>query len=256
MKVFVVNLERDVARRQSIVRQCSALGLDFEITKGVYGAAMSTDAKARDYEDRKAKWRLARSMSPAEIGCALSHVNVYRRMEEEGIEAALILEDDVVLPPELPSILLDANKLLRRDRPEVWLLSPGRGKAGSGGHTLMDGKYQVQKYLSGYFTSSYVLNRAAARSLRTELYPVGDVADCWGRLARYRVADIFVVSPAVVKQDQSLFGSSTTDDFNQSFGAELAASWSYRALRVRTIVFESVYAPYRRWFRPYSGIGF
>jgi glycosyl transferase, family 25 len=253
MKVFVINLDKDVARRDSIVRQCSGIALDFEIAKGVYGAAMSTDARARDYEDRKARWRLARSMSPAEIGCALSHINVYRRMEEERIEAALILEDDVVLPPELPSVLLDADRLLSRNRPEVWLLSPGRGKAGGGGRTLMGGKYQVQEYLAGHFASSYVLNLAAARSLRAELYPVGDVADCWGRLARYRVAHIFVVSPPVIEQDQATFGSSTTDDFNQSLGRGHSTSWLYRARRARTIAFELVYAPYRRWFRPYSG---
>ena len=42
MHIFVINLEKDISRRESIVGQLEALGLAYEIIPAVYGAALST----------------------------------------------------------------------------------------------------------------------------------------------------------------------------------------------------------------------
>ena len=253
-EIFVINLEKDVARRESITRQLETLGLRYQIVAGVYGAAMSAEERAQHYDDRKAKWRMARSLVPAEIGCALSHLNVYRKIVERDMGCALILEDDVVLPADLGSLLGDCERVLDPRRPEVWLLSPAEGDAtASDARGVRQGQL-VLPYMDGFYASSYIVTCPAARSLLAELYPVGDVADCWKRMSRYRVVDLFVVAPPAICQDQVAFGSSTTADYHQANRRDRVGWLVYKARRARSILWDLLYAPYRRWLRPYAGV--
>jgi len=254
MHIFVINLEKDGARRASITGQLSALGLPFELVSGVLGSALSAAEVALHYDDGKAKWRMARSLLPAEIGCALSHVNVYRMMLTRDIPFALVLEDDVSVPRELGEILEACARLLDKRRPEVWLLSPAEGRRGVAGERAVDTRHVVLPYRGGFYTSSYVLTSSAANALLAELYPIGDVADCWTRLNRYRVVDIGVLSPPVIHQEQERFGSSTTLDYRTNTDRRPGSTLVYKLRRMRAIVRDAIYAPYRRRWRPYGGL--
>jgi glycosyl transferase family 25 len=254
MQIFVINLEKDTARRASITGQLNVLGFPFELVSGVLGSALTAGDLARHYDDGKAKWRMARSLLPAEVGCALSHVNIYRMMLAHGIPFALILEDDVSLPRELGEILGACAALLDKRRPEVWLLSPADGRREVPSERTVGPRHVLLPYHRGFYTSSYLLTLSAAKALLAELYPIGDVADCWGRLSRYRVVDIGVLSPAVIHQDQEQFGSSTTLDYHAVIDRKLGSMLLYKLRRMRAIVRDAVYAPYRRRWRPYAGL--
>jgi glycosyl transferase family 25 len=254
MQIFVINLEKDIARKESIARQLGKLDLAYEIVPAVYGAALSAEERSKHYDDRKAKWHRARSLVPAEIGCALSHLNLYQQMIERGIEYALILEDDVVLPPDLGDFLEACVAHLVPEKPSVWLLSPAKGRATDAAPVSITSTHRLLPYRDGFYTSSYLLTLPAARSLLKELYPVGDVADCWKRMQRYKVVDLYAVAPPLIAQNQEEFGSSTTSDYHQTIRSDLFGKLTYKLRRARTIGLDLFYAPYRRWLRPYSGI--
>lgn len=255
VSVFVINLDRDVVRIASTKAQLDGLGLAFERIPAVLGSALTTAERHAHYDEAKSKRRMARALSPAEIGCALSHVKVYRKMLDENLELALVLEDDVRLPTDLPELLAAYEGAADRVRPEVWLLSPAIGVVDSSATELPGGRC-LRRYRSGYFTSSYLLTQAAAKALLAELYPVGDVADCWRRLDCYRVVDIRVVCPAAVEQDQQQFGSSTTDDYHEAIAGGWMAKVLYKVRRVRSILVDLTYGAYRRYVRPYGGLRF
>lgn len=254
MNIFVINLEKDVERRASISRQLEQLGLGYEIVEGVYGAELSKDELKDNYSDRKAKWRVARSLVSAEIGCALSHIKVYREIVEQGLSFTLILEDDVILPPELDVLLADCAKVVDPRRPEVWLLSPAVGDQEATRARLLPSGQLVLPYKDGFYASSYLVTASAAKALIAELYPVGDVADCWRRMNRYQVVELFVVSPTVIQQNQDAFGSSTTTGYHQVYRNELFGRLIYKARRTRAILWEFFYSPYRKWRKHYTGI--
>lgn len=74
MKVFVINLARSTERRTSIEQHLSRLNLDYEIVEAVDGSQLS-------YSDIMRETRpLNYALSCGEIGCALSHINIYRKM--------------------------------------------------------------------------------------------------------------------------------------------------------------------------------
>ncbi len=254
MHIFVINLEKDLARRKSISAQLDALGLTYEIIPGVYGAGLSGEDRATLYDDRKAKLHRSRSLTAAEIGCALSHLGVYRAMIERGIGCALILEDDVTLPSGLKLFLDECARCMDLRTPSVWLLSPAEGDKTLSTAVTIGASHHILPYRSGFYTSSYLITGPAARALLAEMDPVADVADCWQKLQRYRVVDLFVVSPPLIEQNQDEFGSSTTSDYQAAVKSDALAKAIYRARRVRSIIWGHLYAPYRRWFRPYAGI--
>jgi GR25 family glycosyltransferase involved in LPS biosynthesis len=75
-------------------------GLDYEFITAV-------DGRTIDLEDRRLvdPRLLAKNNFPAgTAGCALSHLQAYRRILEDGADAALVLEDDVELPDDLGAL--------------------------------------------------------------------------------------------------------------------------------------------------------
>lgn len=253
MKIFVINLERDVQRREFMAGQLARDQLTAEFVPAVYGASLSEEERTRLYSDRWAKIHRSRSLVPAEIGCALSHLKVYEAMVRQEVPSALVLEDDVVIPPEMNAVVETCQKFLDVPIPTVILLSPAEGLESKKAN-LVGTSHRLFQFKSGYFTSSYLLNQAAAVALGKELAPVSDVADCWKRLDGYKVIDLLVLSPTLIQQDQEVFGSSTTADYRSFVGSKARTWFGYKLRRVFSVVWNIFYSRYRRWLKPYAGL--
>jgi len=80
MKIFVLNLERHVERREEIARQLNSRGLDFEIISGVDGRQLSAAEVSTVYSSARAQKFLGRQLTMGEIGCAMSHCKALARV--------------------------------------------------------------------------------------------------------------------------------------------------------------------------------
>ncbi len=105
-QTFVISLERAWERRAHMERLLRDLGMSAEFVPAVDGRALGAQQRAR-YDAARAKIDYRAEMSDAEIGCYLSHYGLYERMCREGIELALILEDDISASPALPQIVAE-----------------------------------------------------------------------------------------------------------------------------------------------------
>jgi glycosyl transferase family 25 len=247
-------MEKEIKRRISIVEQFRRFNLEFEFVAGVDGHSLSQDALRRDYHPQKALRTQCRELVPSEIGCALSHLAVYRRMVRHCIPMALVLEDDVVLPDELPMVLSAIEHLSCLQRPSVVLLSPCTGDARKA-VPLVAG-YSVEPYRNGFFAHAYVVTLAGAHALVKVLYPVGDVADCWKRLARHRVVDLYTVQPFVVAQDQIKFGGSTGPELRaQKVAKQFPTRYKFKLRRSFWLFVDYIWSLYDRIFVPYAKHG-
>jgi glycosyl transferase family 25 len=96
MKIFVVNLKKHTERLDRMLCQFEKFNItNFEIVEAVNGKELSHDQLRTCYDPKTAK-RIVRELTPGEIGCALSHVEVCRRIIKEN-KRCLVLEDDVIL---------------------------------------------------------------------------------------------------------------------------------------------------------------
>ena len=101
---FVINLPRSTARRAHMQRQLDALHLPAIFVDAVDGRAF-TPAEARDYDLRRALRVYGTELTPTELACCRSHLAVLTRIAALRLPAALVLEDDMFLQPQLPAVL-------------------------------------------------------------------------------------------------------------------------------------------------------
>lgn len=98
MHGFVIHLHRATQRRTAVDRILVASPVPTEVFAAVDGHAISDAEVSRVYSTSplmspRYPFRIGRG----EIACFLSHRAIWQRMQDEGIEQALILEDDVEL---------------------------------------------------------------------------------------------------------------------------------------------------------------
>ncbi len=124
--VFVINMERDAARRDYMKQLLGGLGMAAEFIPATDGSKL-TPADRAAYDNDKALRIYGHPMLDNEIGCCLSHYRLYERMARDNIPAALILEDDIEIDPSLPRII---GELLAEPNPSwnVVRLSSTRGR--------------------------------------------------------------------------------------------------------------------------------
>lgn len=105
LAVFIINLKKDQEKRQHITDLCRQHQIDFEIIPAVNGKALDEKYVQTVYYENASVRNIGRSMSRGEIGCALSHRHIYETMISEGIDVALVLEDDIDFDEDLPDLL-------------------------------------------------------------------------------------------------------------------------------------------------------
>ncbi|EKK5420052.1 glycosyltransferase family 25 protein [Enterobacter hormaechei] len=205
MKIFIVNLKKSVERRQKIEDQLHALGLKAEFIEAVDGRLMSEE------ERRSVTAKVNYAFLPGEIGCALSHQKIYKRIVDEGIAQALILEDDVLIENILPELLKGIK--LSNNTPEIILLSrvnKFRKKAVRSITTI----YKIHKTEQATTAHAYIINNKAASSFLNNLYPVWMTSDKWSLFEDLSMAKIYSVIPYPVRLSEE----AETSTINQSKG--------------------------------------
>jgi GR25 family glycosyltransferase involved in LPS biosynthesis len=101
MKIYIINLKRDVSKRENMISQFDHYGItNFEFIEAVDGRCIKDISKL--YNDLRAR-KIFRSLTRGEIGCALSHIKTYKKIIEKN-ERAIILEDDVIITKQFADI--------------------------------------------------------------------------------------------------------------------------------------------------------
>jgi glycosyl transferase family 25 len=181
---FIISLPKDTHRRAHLERQLRKTDIPFSVIEAVNGAALPAGELAVAYDRRKAVRLFNRELSKGEIGCALSHLAVYRKMVAEDIPCALILEDDAsILDPDLGATLAGLTQMYPADTPVVVLLNHVR-RYDAHGETRLDGRHCLYDAYRGVCAHGYVITKAAAEMLVNDLYPVHVVADKWEYVQR------------------------------------------------------------------------
>lgn len=191
MHAYVINLARSADRRSHIVAELARAGIDYEIVTAVDGRELDVHDTASIAPEF-----LKFEFSAGSAGAALSHLSVYKKIIADGWDKALVLEDDVILPADLESLvnavaghLTGAEIALlsfhcpepcKMSRAEAVTLSPGR---------VLALPIDVSQPQSG---AAYVITREACERMVKDALPIRVLADTWwhfyreGRLDRVR----------------------------------------------------------------------
>ena len=128
IKCFIINLPKSIKRRESITKEMEKFrkSIDFEIIPAFDGREIVNNHVKNnktnfDIAFDKTEVRLdlklgfhstvKEPLSPAEIGCALSHLKTYERILSQNIEYALVIEDDLTFNLHFSKILNPIDRL-------------------------------------------------------------------------------------------------------------------------------------------------
>jgi len=103
--IFLLSLDDAAARRARLVGQLEALGLGFEIVSAIDGRTGLSERHEAMIDRAAARANLGRDMADTEYACALSHHLLYRRVRDEGLAGAVVLEDDAILLPHFAGFM-------------------------------------------------------------------------------------------------------------------------------------------------------
>lgn len=97
--VYIINLDKDTERLQSTLQECKKITNKYPIRiPGVYGKELPQEIINDNTTYFYSKFGIRSA-----IGCAISHINVWNKIIENGDNFALILEDDVMVDNDFSS---------------------------------------------------------------------------------------------------------------------------------------------------------
>ena len=216
--VFVVSLPDCIDRRASIQNSLDDLQIPFEFTNAIDGRN-GLDSSYEPEVDRQGTEREGPSMSDAEIACALSHIQVYRRIVQNDIDWALILEDDAIPTPDVRTFIGNRHY----EDADLTQLHFNRTRVSRLGRKHLFGSYS--SYLRTKFkspsTAGYVISNRAAGHILKNGVPISQRAD-WPSCVEEFISEkqFRVVSPPIVKHprkqddDQSIISQCGREDIN------------------------------------------
>ncbi|SEK68753.1 glycosyl transferase, family 25 [Colwellia chukchiensis] len=113
--VYVVNLDAAPARMSTMAAQLNTLGIAYQRITAVNGLDLSAQEIASSYSKTLNRQHFRYNLSLGEIGCYMSHRKIWQLMLDEGIEFAVVLEDDLVIKDKFRQLFAQIDTLKQFD---------------------------------------------------------------------------------------------------------------------------------------------
>jgi len=184
IKTYIIHLTRAEQRGRHIVAQASEHNIDFEIVH----ARDCLDLRDEDYQefcDLEAMRNAPEILTPGLVCASYTHYMAYQKMIEDGVDFALIIEDDVLLPEGINALLDCVTECMSTD--EVVLLhylSFNTIRLQKESAIQLTSKYRLMEASSSERTVSaagYVVSREMAQAMSQFVLPIRFSTDAWGK---------------------------------------------------------------------------
>ncbi len=212
--------------------QLQGLNLDYEVFDAIDGKTFSPADYPIPLNDEF--WRKKRgwNLTPGEIGCFLSHYTLWQKIAANQIPAALILEDDAVLPFSLDLIVRDVLKC--KTKWDIVILHPKKPFAHSVAEDLPDNRRLVRFHRRVGQTVAYIITAKTAQKLLQICGEMRAPID-WMYAEWWRNGlDYFGVLPAPVRESKAASTIERAPKNPRTIGDRIAgALWRFADYRLR-----------------------
>jgi GR25 family glycosyltransferase involved in LPS biosynthesis len=203
---FVISLERAAARRPQVERILQMCPIPCQRLAAVDGAALSDAELQAVYSPQLFRPHNPFPRSIGNIGCFLSHRRAWQRLLNDGLSAALILEDDVELDPGFKASLDFALKVFRPgDYVQFQVRDIGEGHpclVSDGYHAL------VSPVVAPLRTSAQLVTREAAERLLDTSQRIDRPVDAFLQMTWVTGVPIRIVVPSGIHEVSAAVGGS------------------------------------------------
>lgn len=237
MRIFLINLERDKDRLFFSIEQSKKYGYKIERIPGVYGKDLSLEERNRSVNSFRFWCAVGRRPLLGEIGCGLSHIKIYKKMVEENILCACILEDDIIILDGFKRKLSEIEEWIDVDKPQVVRLNLSA-------EGLESGDYVARRSHVDTSACSYCLTLCAAKALLKENYPMVTPSDWWPRWDKYGIIELYNCNTKVCWHNNAESGFTSVISQSESKKTEnMVSLWRklyHKVMRLIGIVIDNV----------------
>jgi GR25 family glycosyltransferase involved in LPS biosynthesis len=265
---FCITLERRIDRWKRFQDQPGIQGLSVKRFLGVDGKTIDymNDSRVTLLTKRNIKIHARRSHEELDsvggIGCALSHIAIWKWMVENNQEMCLILEDDAVVPPNFIATVNECiSKSVTARNPKNWELWSLGGIWDDITEIPQEppssGVVQVGSFALFH---AYVITLSAAQRFLKEVYPIHCHIDFWVSIYCH-FFNLRIIGCKSIQLEQ--YGKTTTDIQNENgctvcavpIGYDkthtMVSLWDWRMARASQAIcigFVAYYA-YQKWYK-------
>ncbi|XP_036940548.1 procollagen galactosyltransferase 2-like [Acanthopagrus latus] len=128
-EIYLINLKRRSDRRDRMLSTLAVLGINATLTEAVDGTALNSSQLQAMGVDMLPGYKdpySGRVLTRGEIGCFLSHYNIWKQVVQQELQQVLLLEDDVRFEPSFGSRLVTIMENVKRVGLEWDLIYVGR----------------------------------------------------------------------------------------------------------------------------------
>ena len=207
-KAFVIHLERAVGRRPNVEALRGALPIASEILPAVDGRLLSPeDAEAATVRARYEP-RYPFTLGLPEIGAFLSHRAAWRRILEQGVDHAVVFEDDASIDAERFGAVLEFLAA-ERDR-WSYVLMPAQGREPAGEALVRRGPLALTRpYAPPLRAIGQVVSREAAERLLAATAPFDRPVDTFLQMNWVTAVTLLAVTPTPIRDVSRETGGTT-----------------------------------------------
>lgn len=206
MLTFIINCEKAIERRNYITKHFRQFGInDFTLINAIDGSQLSDAEIADVYDIENHRHCAQRSLSRAEIGCALSHLMCYQQLIDSDKQGAFIFEDDCKLNSQTVNVMHAITKTPLATNAVVLLSFVIRYKRKI--IAALTENYSLHKIMTrrtgaNFLTHGYYISRQAASNLLSTLKNIDGPIDQWDRFTREKHITTYMVFPYCVSLHQ------------------------------------------------------
>jgi glycosyl transferase, family 25 len=162
--IYLINLARDVERREWMQSQLGKLGLQAIWIEAVLGKALSAEQRDALYDANANGRRYHLPLTAGEIGCYASHLKVWQALVDSKQAMALVLEDDMLVHESLAEVLQLASTQLKA---ECWDMIKLIGRLREPKRTSkLIANFELIRYQRvPSYTGAYLISRTGAEKL-------------------------------------------------------------------------------------------
>jgi glycosyl transferase family 25 len=201
MKIFVNTLERFADRKARMKRILDSLGLPFEFFEGPDSRLLGRDEIAEACDQEAIRKNHGRDLSTSEIACTMAHRAIYRKMVDENIEKACILEDDILIDDDFGEIVAFLeNRDFKNTVVKLDNYAEKNTPCSIWGKRRVNGRAVYKKPVTTqWMTWGYALDKRAAENLLDTWPKIEFICDYWKGMRR--AVRISCIQPAVVHRN-------------------------------------------------------
>lgn len=201
--IFIVNLKRDKEKKEHMEELCVKHSLKCEFIEAVYGRDLQANEVDKVYNSKASIKEINRELTRGELGCALSHLSIYKKMIDNEIENAIVFEDDIYLDDDF-SIVVDSIQSF----PENWelILLGYYSNVTTESETVSSYRYKkqitkrhqtVRLVQQAYGTHGYIINLKGAKKLINQMKTINKPIDHY--TGDDSSLNVYAVRPRIVR---------------------------------------------------------